>query len=96
MTGGRLTRARHVARLEMMVDKAARGEGVGKALLDHALSWAEANPMLDKVALAVFADNDRAVALYRSRGFTDEGRRVGEYKEADGRLRDDLLLARAV
>lgn len=96
LTGGRLERARHVARLEMMVDKRARGQGVGKLLLDHALSWAEANPMLGKVALAVFADNERAIALYRSRGFADEGRRIGEYRELDGTLRDDLLLARRV
>ncbi len=93
LTGGALARTRHVARLEVMVDRRARGRRVGAALLDHALAWARDNPLLDKIALAVFADNARAIGLYRSRGFEVEGRRVAEYREPDGTLRDDLLMA---
>ena len=80
---------------DALADSAAStAEGAAK-LLAAVQAWAEANEMLGKISLAVFADNERAVQLYRSRGFTDEGRRVGEYLE-DGVLRDDLLLARSV
>ena len=44
----------------------------------------------------MFADNTRAVELYRRLGFEEEGRRVREYKLADGTYRDDLLLYRTV
>jgi ribosomal protein S18 acetylase RimI-like enzyme len=96
VTGGVLARSRHVGRLEMMVAAAHRRQGVGRALLAAAVEWAEQNEVLRKLSLAVFADNAGAIALYRSFGFVDEGRRIGEYREADGRLRGDLLLARFV
>ncbi len=93
---GHLRRTRHVGRLEVFVARQDRGRGLGRALLEAAVDWAEANPGMRKLSLAVFEDNARAVALYRSLGFEVEGRRVGEYQEADGRLRDDLIMARSV
>lgn len=93
LTGGRLRRLRHVARLEVRVGADARGRGVGRALVGHAVDCARANPALRKLSLAVFADNAPAVGLYRALGFHQEGCRVGEVREADGRLRDDLLMA---
>ena len=47
LTGGPLRRLRHTAKLEMLVDAAHRGAGVGRALLECALSWAEAHPELE-------------------------------------------------
>lgn len=94
--GERLMRMEHVGRLEMMVAATARGRGVGTALLDACLRWAEANPVLLKLSLAVFADNARAITLYTSRGFIVEGRREGEYLLEDGKLQADLLMARNV
>lgn len=86
-------RMRHVVKLEVAVAHGMRGEGVGRLLLDDAIAWARSQPGIDKIGLAVFADNARALALYRALGFVDEGRRVAEYKMADGTLRDDLLMA---
>ena len=94
--GGTLSRMRHVGKLEILVSAEARGQGVGRALMVAGLAWAEENPVLRKVGLSVFADNTRAVALYRSLGFEEEGHRRGEYIESDGTLRDDLLLYRWV
>lgn len=96
VVGGRFRRLRHVGTLEIRVDRCARGQGVGRALLAALVSLAEASPVLEKLSLAVFADNAPAIGLYRAMGFVEEGRRVGEYREADGRLRDDLLMARSV
>ena len=53
---------------------------------------AAASP-LEKLSLAVYAHNLPALSLYRALGFQEEGRRVGEYRFADGSLRDDVLMA---
>lgn len=94
--GGQPRRLRHVGHLEVRVAATHRGRGIGRALVASLLQQAADGPVLRKVSLAVFADNAPAIALYRSLGFAEEGRRVGEYREDDGRLRDDLLMARWV
>lgn len=91
-----VARMRHVAYLEVAVAHAFRGAGVGRGLMMAGMDWARAHPELQKVGLAVFADNERAVALYQAFGFVIEGRRVGEYLMEDGSLRDDLLMGCAV
>lgn len=89
-------RNRHVARIELMVDQDDRGRGIGGALLDAVILWAERHPVVHKLSLQVFAHNDAAIALYQGRGFREEGRRVREYLFPDGTWRDDLLMARWV
>ncbi|TVQ91920.1 MAG: GNAT family N-acetyltransferase [Deltaproteobacteria bacterium] len=94
--GGHLNRMRHTGKLEVMVAESARGKGVGGALLQAAFTWAEAHPDIEKIGLSVFADNTRAVELYRSFGFREEGRRTREYRLEDGRYVDDLLMYRFI
>ena len=62
VTTGPLLRMRTTGRLELMVGSAHRGRGLGTALMSACVSWAESSP-LHKLGLAVFADNDRAIAL---------------------------------
>jgi len=94
LRGGRLRRVAHETSLELLVAAPERGQGVGRRLLREGIAWAEGAPMVQRLALAVMADNERAIALYRAHGFVQEGHRVGSVREADGRLRDDLLMAR--
>lgn len=96
VTGGDLRRTQHVGRLEIFVDTSVRGGGVGRALMNAAISWAEESPRIKKLSLNVFDDNPRAIHLYTTLGFVEEGRRLGEYRERDGRLRGDVLMARPV
>ncbi|MCP4810635.1 MAG: GNAT family N-acetyltransferase [Proteobacteria bacterium] len=96
LQGGRLKRMRHTAKLEILVHADHRGAGIGKHLLAEALIWAKANPQLEKVGLAVFAHNARAIALYEGFGFSREGHRPREYKLDDGTYWDDLLMFREV
>jgi RimJ/RimL family protein N-acetyltransferase len=91
---GPLRRMAHAGKLEIMVGAPYRGQGIGRALLRAACDWADASEQVEKLGLTVFAGNERAQALYRSLGFAQEGRRIAEYKLADGSYRDDVLMGR--
>ncbi len=73
-----------------------RGKGIGRQLLECLLHWAQADPTIEKVSLAVRADNTAAIALYKKLGFLEEGRRSREIRLADGVYVDDLLMYRWV
>lgn len=92
--GGRLRRIRHVGRLEMMIAAPWRGQGLGGELLAAGLAAARRTPALEKVELAVYAHNARALALYARHGFVEEGRRRGQQRLPDGTLADEVWMAR--
>ena len=73
LTGGRAGRTLHTAQLGMGVLRDHWGYGIGGALLDSAISWARANPVLRRLSLQVYEDNEGAQRLYRSRAFIEEG-----------------------
>ena len=95
ITGGNKDRTKHVGLIEIFVDRSARGLGVGRSLMEAGILWAEHSPIVHKLALHVFEDNERAVDLYHRLGFVVEGRLVGEFQERDGTLRNDLVMVRA-
>lgn len=94
VVAGTRRRLRHVARVEVMVDVAWRGRGVGDQLVGSVVQWAEQTRVIRKLSLNVFLHNTAAIALYRKHGFVDEGRREREYLFPDGTYRGDLLMAR--
>ena len=63
----------------LAVARPAWGEGIGRALLDGALSEAVSRGVT-AVYLEVRESNERARRLYESRGFEDVGRRGGYYR----------------
>jgi RimJ/RimL family protein N-acetyltransferase len=85
-------RNQHVGSFGMSVHKKFRGRGVGKALLQTLLEWARRNPLVEKVALAVFSTNTPALQLYGKAGFNEEGRRQREHQLSDGVYVDDVLM----
>lgn len=84
-------RIAHVAKLGMEVRKDFRGVGLGDAMLGIALAWARQHPRIARVELQVFADNDRAISLYRKHGFEEEGRRR-KYMHVGDQYLDDLVM----
>jgi ribosomal protein S18 acetylase RimI-like enzyme len=54
------------------VTPAARGHGVGDAMVDAVIAWA-VDQGADRVVLSVAPHNDHAAALYRRHGFVDAG-----------------------
>ena len=75
----------------MLVDRGWRGRGVGSALVQAAVDRARVQG-LHKLCLEVFTHNTAAIALYRKCGFTEEGRRVKQYRRASGELWDTIVM----
>ena len=73
-------RIAHRGNLGIAVVKDWRGRGVGTALLQTLVDWAESNPAIEKVCLDVFVTNDAAIRLYEKLGFAEEGRRRRDIK----------------
>ena len=63
---------RHRASLGISIKKKAWGLGLGTVLISRALEQAKENGFT-QVELGVFADNERAIYLYRKLGFTKMG-----------------------
>ncbi len=83
--------SRHVGDLGLMVASTHRRRGVGRALLEQAVVWAEGSA-IQKLELHVFPWNQPAIALYESFGFEREGVRRGQYLR-DGVPVDAILMA---
>jgi RimJ/RimL family protein N-acetyltransferase len=72
-SAGRRPRLRHSGEFGMSVRKQNWGLGIGSLMLDTLIGWARATQIVKKINLRVRTDNQRAVALYKSRGFVIEG-----------------------
>ncbi|MFD1317539.1 GNAT family N-acetyltransferase [Loigolactobacillus zhaoyuanensis] len=61
------------------------GYGLGTALLEEVLAWAQANPLMRRLELTVQQRNQRAYQLYQKLGFQVEGQMArGFYDEQAG------------
>jgi ribosomal protein S18 acetylase RimI-like enzyme len=56
---------------ELVVDERARGQGIGRALIQAALDWAKSEGC-SEVEVSTELDNTAAQAFYRRLGFTSE------------------------
>ncbi len=84
--------SRHVADLGVMVGRAHRRRGVGRALMLAGEEWARSNA-ISKLELHVFPHNAPAFALYAKLGYQVEGLRRKQYRRA-GALVDAILMAK--
>lgn len=65
--------------LNVAVDRAVRGQGIGGALVDFAVG-ALREQLIGRVFLEVRESNEAAIALYKSRGFEQLSVRSGYYR----------------
>lgn len=79
--------------LGMIVAAAHRRRGIGRALLERAIAWAQANAK-SALTLRVFPDNDGARALYRACGFVEVALQAAAVPRRDGPPRDALVMRR--
>ena len=83
----------HVGTLSLVVDAGWRDVGIGSALVAAAQAWARERGLV-KVALSVFPDNPRAIAVYQKAGFVREGVRRRQFRVGGtGAYRDEVLMA---
>jgi len=78
----------HIGTLGMGVKQDVRGQGIGSALMDACIAQAK-QLGLEKLELEVFASNMTARALYKKKGFFEEGAHLKKRK-FEGRY-DDLV-----
>jgi ribosomal protein S18 acetylase RimI-like enzyme len=93
---GSRQRLAHRATFQMLVERGWRGRGIGTALLQTLIAWAEEHPTIEKLGLAVSATNSPAIGLYRRFGFVEEGRRPRELRLGPNQYVDDVLMYRFV
>ena len=82
---------RHVGMLGIGLVRRARGQGLGRALLEAAIAGAWAKG-LTRIELTVRADNHKARELYERMGFEHEGRQRGSFC-VDGQSVDSHAMA---
>ena len=86
-------RRRHCGGIGMMVHRDYQGRGVGTKLMEALIGMADNWLMLVRLELDVFADNARAIALYKKFGFVEEGLKRAEAIRS-GEYVDSLMMAR--
>lgn len=89
-------RLAHTGYFTTMIKKDYRDMGIGKLLIKELLNWAEQNPLIEKVSLGVLSTNQRAITLYKSVGFVEEGRKIKEVKFSEDLYVDDILMYKLV
>ena len=92
---GTSPRRAHALHLGMTVRTDWHGKGVGTALMEALLALADGWLNVIRIELTVFADNERALALYRKFGFQVEGTHRA-YALRNGGYADTHTMARVV
>ncbi|MBL8779085.1 MAG: GNAT family N-acetyltransferase [Acidimicrobiales bacterium] len=80
-----------VAHLGMCVADGWRGRGVGRALLQAAIDWAQ-DAGAHKLELQMWPHNDTARRLYEGMGFVQEGYLRRHYPRKNGELWDAVVM----
>lgn len=91
-TGSHLARFRHQGDFAVAVLRDSWGLGLGRALINALLQWADEVGLLH-VGLRVAVTNARAIYLYKSMGFDVEGVLRAERMHLDG-PQDAMVMAR--
>ena len=86
-------RMQHRANLGVSIQAAYCGCGLGRAMLQIAVAQARENGF-EQIELGVFADNVRAIHLYRSLGFEDFGCTPRAFRLKDGTYHDERIMVK--
>ena len=90
---GTALRRRHAMTLGIAVAREAQGQGVGGALMQALVDYADRWAQVLRLELTVYTDNVPAIALYRKFGFEIEGTHRA-YALRDGAYVDAHAMAR--
>ena len=93
--GGRRPRLRHVGEFGISVAQEFVGLGLGRAMIEYMIGWAERTGVVRKINLKVRTDNAGAIRLYQRMGWVPEGKTTRDTL-IDGKFNDCLLMGRAI
>jgi len=91
--GSKLSRFRHKAELGVCISKEYWGYGIGKALLENVLMWAD-TVEIEKITLTVVQTNTKAIQLYKRYGFVEEGLLIKDRIHKDGNYYNTVIMGR--
>jgi RimJ/RimL family protein N-acetyltransferase len=93
LEGNKLSRFRHKAEFGVCILKEYWGHGIGKALLENILMWAD-NVGIEKISLTVVETNTKAIQLYERYGFVEEGLLIRDRIHKDGKYYNTVVMGR--
>jgi RimJ/RimL family protein N-acetyltransferase len=82
----------HTGEFGVSVHSSYQGIGIGRALIEKLIKWANDNDQVEKVYLNVFSTNHNAIRLYKSLGFIEEGRHIKAARQLTGGYIDVLQM----
>jgi L-phenylalanine/L-methionine N-acetyltransferase len=91
---GALRAMAHVFSLTIVVHPGNVGRGIGTALMEFLLAWADDHHQVEKIELRVRETNLAAQRLYTRFGFVEEGRFSKRIRLPDGTCIADLSMAK--
>jgi putative acetyltransferase len=89
----KLAATSHVVSLTIAIHEGCQGKGYGRALMQKLIDWTKAHPRIEKFELQVRSGNQKAIALYKSFGFIEEGRKIKRLKYGPNKYLDDIYMA---
>jgi ribosomal protein S18 acetylase RimI-like enzyme len=91
LTGNKRRVMQHNAVVGMGMLLEWRNQGLGSALMQHAIIWSRTNPILENLQLEVYASNLAGRKLYAKMGFKETGIIPNLFKE-NGTYSDSILM----
>lgn len=88
---GGIEAQKHRMRLGMGIENSFRSMGIGKSLLNKALSWAKGAEEISWIDLSVFSKNEVARKLYANMGFVAT-HTIEDALRVDGESIDDIQM----
>ncbi|OOM82153.1 putative phosphinothricin acetyltransferase YwnH [Clostridium puniceum] len=91
--GNKLSRFRHKAEFGICILKEFWGYGIGKVLIQNILNWAY-TAGIKKISLNVVQTNTKAIQLYKSYGFLEEGILINDRIHKDGKYYNTVIMGK--
>ncbi|OJG38926.1 hypothetical protein RV01_GL001964 [Enterococcus dispar] len=86
-------RVAHIGEVGISILKEYWGMGLGAAMMEEIIWWAENSGVIRRLELTVQTRNKRAIHLYQKFGFTQEGKMQRSFLTAQNEFIDAYLMA---
>lgn len=93
LNGSQRQMMKHTACIGIGVLKEWRHLGIGSVLFECAIRWAKANPVIERLWLETYSNNEIGLSTYRKFGFEEEGRQTKHIKIAESNYIDNIIMS---